>query len=298
MPELPDLTVYVEHLNERLVGSELTNIHLASPFVLRTVSPTIDELYGRKLVCCSRLAKQIVFELEDEYFFVLHLMISGRLQWSDVPKRPAKRNGLAAFEFSAGTVLFTEQSKKKRASLRLVANRTDLDALNPGGLGVRGLGVSREAFTTQLGTTHHTLKRTLTDQRIFAGIGNAYSDEILLAARLSPFKQAAKLKPEEAARLYEACQKVLSDWVRLLRAKTGVKFPTKVTAFHDEMAAHGKYKLPCPVCSAPIQRIVYADNEANYCAKCQTEGRLLADRSLSRLLKDSWPKKLEDLENL
>ncbi|MGK0224351.1 MAG: formamidopyrimidine-DNA glycosylase [Limisphaerales bacterium] len=192
--------------------------------------------------------------------------------------------------------MFTEQSKKKRASLRLLASRADLDALNPGGIEV--LGASRAAFTTQLGTTRHTLKRALTDQRIFAGIGNAYSDEILLAARLSPFNQAAKLKPEEADRLYAACQNVLSEWVEILRAKTGAKFPTKVTAFHEEMAAHGKYKAPCPVCAAPIQRIVYAENEANYCAKCQTEGRLLADRSLSRLLKDSWPKKLEDLENL
>ena len=192
--------------------------------------------------------------------------------------------------------MFTEQSKKKRVSLRLLASRADLDALNPGGIEV--LDASRAAFTTQLGTTHHTLKRPLTDQRIFAGIGNAYSDEILLAARLSPFKQAAKLKPEEADRLYEACQNVLREWVDILRAKTGAKFPTKVTAFHEEMAAHGKYKVPCPVCAAPIQRIVYAENEANYCSKCQTEGRLLADRSLSRLLKDSWPKKLEDLENL
>lgn len=296
MPELPDLTVYVEHINERLVGAELKRIQLASPFVLRTVSPRAEELIGRKLKVCSRLAKQLVFELEDEFYLVIHLMISGRLKWLDSYKPVPKRAGLAAFEFSSGTLHFTEQSKKKRASLRLVQGRADLDLLNPGGLEVPGCEL--EAFTQALTSTHHTLKRALTDQRIFAGIGNAYSDEILLRTQLSPFKQAAKLNAAEQARLHQVCQEVLGEWTERLRAKTGDKFPTKVTAFHDEMAAHGKYKSPCPVCGAPIQRIVYAENEANYCAKCQTGGRLLADRSLSRLLKDSWPKRLEDLENL
>ena len=296
MPELPDLTVYVDAINERLEGSELERMLIVSPFLLRTVEPKIEELEGRKFVQCSRLAKQLVFELEGEYFFVVHLMISGRLQWADEFKPPPKRNGLAAFSFSRGTITFTEASKKKRASLRLVHGREALEALNPGGLEVLGVGV--DTFAERLSTVNHTLKRALTDQRVFAGIGNAYSDEILLRAKLSPFKQAGKLKEAEIAALYQACQDVLTDWVELLRTKAKGKFPTKVTAFHDEMSAHGKYKQPCLVCGAPIQRIVYAENEANYCAGCQTEGRLLADRSLSKLLKDNWPKRLEDLENL
>ncbi len=296
MPELPDLTVYVDALNERLAGSELQDIVLTSPFLSRTVTPGVKDLTGRKLVACSRLAKQLVFGLEEDYFFVIHLMISGRLQWADSFKPPPKRNGLAAFKFSAGTVLFTEASKKKRASLRIVQGQAALAELNPGGLEV--LSASRDEFASRLASVNHTLKRALTDQRVFAGIGNAYSDEILLRARLSPFKQSAKLSGAEVTALFEACQQVLPEWVELLRGKAAGKFPTKVTAFHQEMGAHGKYKQPCPACGAPIQRIVYAENEANYCARCQTEGRLLADRSLSRLLKDNWPKRLEDLENL
>lgn len=296
MPELPDLTVYLEAMEERLRDSHLQRIHLTSPFLLRTVEPGVKDLEGRRFIACSRLAKQLVVELEGDYFFVVHLMISGRLQWSETFKPPPKRNGLAAFEFSSGTLTLTEASKKKRASLRLVQGRANLAGLNPGGLEVQALPL--DAFAAQLRSTHHTLKRALTDQRIFAGIGNAYSDEILLYAGLSPFKQAQKLKEEEVQRLYQACQSVLQDWTLRLREKAGGKFPTKVTAFHDEMAAHGKHKAPCPVCGSPIQRIVYAENESNYCATCQTEGRLLADRSLSRLLKDSWPKRLEDLENL
>lgn len=295
MPELPDLTVYVDALNERLVGSELQRIQIVSPFLLRTVEPGVEDLEGRKLIRCSRMAKQLVFELEDDYFFVIHLMISGRLQWSEEHKPPPKRNGLAAFQFSKGTVTFTEASKKKRASLRLIQGREDLQALHPGGIEV--LDADLQTFAGRLSSTNHTLKRALTDQRVFAGIGNAYSDEILLTARLSPFKLASKLKPEEVEALYQACQQVLTEWVALLRDKAKGRFPTKVTAFHDEMSAHGKYKEPCLVCGAPIQRIVYAENEANYCARCQTEGRLLADRSLSKLLKDNWPKRLEDLEN-
>ncbi len=296
MPELPDLTVYVEALNDRLQGSVLESVTIASPFLLRTFEPGVDALIGRRCVRCSRLAKQLVFELEGEYFMVLHLMIAGRLQWSESHKPPPKRNGLAGFHFSTGTVLLTEASKKKRASLRLVQGRAALQELNPGGLEV--LSVPEEAFVQRLRGVNHTLKRALTDQRIFAGIGNAYSDEILLRAQLSPFKQSARLSDAEASRLYAACQSVLNEWVEVLREKAGGKFPAKVTAFHDEMLAHGKYKQPCAVCGAPIQRIVYAENEANYCARCQTEGRLLADRSLSRLLKDNWPKRLEDLENL
>ncbi len=296
MPELPDLNVYIEALEERLVGAELEGVQLASPFLLRTVTPGIDDIVGQRVTSCSRLAKQLVFALEDDFYFLIHLMISGRLQWSAEKKPAPKGRGLAAFHFSTGTLLLTEASKKKRASLRIVQGDDALDDLDPGGMEV--LGATLDAFAERLLGTHHTLKRALTDQRIFAGIGNAYSDEILLRARLSPFKQAPKLSEDEVARLYHACQDVLAEWVALLRAKAKGKFPTKVTAFHDEMAAHGKYKAPCPVCGAPIQRIVYAENEANYCAKCQTGGRLLADRSLSRLLKDSWPKRLEDLENL
>ncbi len=296
MPELPDLTVYIDALNERVRDATLEGITLASPFLLRTVSPGIDDIVGRRVKECSRLAKQLVFALEDDYYFVIHLMISGRLQWSEEYKPPPKRNGLAAFRFSTGTVMFTEASKKKRASLRIVQGDDGLVSLNPGGMEV--LGSKPEQFAAALKSVNHTLKRALTDQRVFAGIGNAYSDEILLRAQLSPFKQSSKVTEDEILRLHSACQEVLIEWVDILNAKAKGKFPTRVTAFHPEMAAHGKYKEPCPVCGSPIQRIVYAENEANYCAKCQTEGRLLADRSLSRLLKDNWPKRLEDLENL
>jgi len=296
MPELPDLTVYLEALDARLQGSVLEGITLVSPFLLRTVTPTVDDLLGLEYVGCSRLAKQLVIELQDEHYLVIHLMIAGRLQWSDTDKSPPKRNGLAAFRFSSGTLLLTEASKKKRASLRLIKGREDLAVLDPGGLEV--LTADEAAFVERLRSVNHTLKRALTDQRVFAGIGNAYSDEILLRAQLSPFKQSARISDAEAARLHAACQSVLLEWVDLLRGKSAGKFPAKVTAFHDEMVAHGKYKQPCSVCGAPIQRIVYAENEANYCARCQTEGRLLADRSLSKLLKDNWPKRLEDLENM
>ena len=296
MPELPDLTVYLEHLDRRVTGDTLHDIRLASPFVLRTVSPTIEEVRDRVVTGLRRLAKQIVFELEDGFFVVIHLMIAGRLRWhraaKELPKRG--RNALAAFDFDSGTLLLTEASRKKRASLRLVSGEDGLAALDPGGLEI--FATDLEGFVRQLRASRHTLKRTLTDQRIFAGIGNAYSDEILLHAGLSPFKLARDVKNEEAARLYVACRETLSDWTDRLRARAGEAFPTKVTAFHAEMAAHGKYRQPCPVCGAPIQRIVHAENESNYCARCQTGGRVLADRSLSRLLKETWPKRIEELE--
>ncbi len=295
MPELPDLTVYLEHLDERVRGEVLTGIRIASPFVLRTVSPTVEEVCGRKVLGCSRLAKQLVIELESEHYLVIHLMISGRLLWREAGVAVPKRNGLAGFDFSSGTMIFTEASKKKRASLRLVQGASQLAELNPGGLEVSHL--SENEFTVQLHASNHTLKRTLTDQHIFAGIGNAYSDEILLQAQLSPFKKARTLCEEECARLYAAINSVLDTWTVLLREKAAGEFPKKVTAFHEEMAVHGKYKQPCPVCGSPVQRIVYAQNEANYCARCQTGGRLLSDRSLARLLKDSWPKRIEDLES-
>lgn len=295
MPELPDLTIYLEHLQARLRGAVLTDIRLASPFVLRTVTPSIDDLKGRTVVGFRRVAKQLVCELESDAFIVVHLMISGRLQWSDVVKPLPRRNVLAAFDFSAGSVIFTEASKKKRASIRLVQGAADLAALDPGGLEV--LDVDLAVFTERLRGENHTLKRALTDQRVFAGIGNAYSDEILLQAGLSPFKRPRDMHDEEFARLHAATVDVIRRWTVRLRDKAAGKWPAKVTAFHEEMAVHGKYRQPCPVCGAPVQRIVYAENEANYCAGCQTGGRLLADRSLSRLLKDNWPKRLEDLES-
>jgi formamidopyrimidine-DNA glycosylase len=294
VPELPDLTLYLEHLERRIRGERLEGIRLVSPFVLRSVSPGVDEVAGRTVTGVSRLAKQLVIALDGDYFVVIHLMISGRLQWRDAGAAVPKRNGLAAFDFSAGTLLFTETSKKKRASLRLVQGREALEALNPGGLEV--LDHDLRAFAERLRASRHTLKRALTDQHVLAGIGNAYSDEILARAGMSPFKQAHALSDAEMTTLHQACREVLLEWTERLRAKAGDAFPARVTAFHPEMAVHGRYRQPCPVCGAPVQRIRYAENEANYCARCQTGGRLLADRSLSRLLKDNWPKRLEDLE--
>lgn len=294
MPELPDLTVYLEQLEQRIAGHTLDDVRIASPFVLRTVTPSVDDLLGKRILGCSRLAKQLVIALEDDFFIVLHLMISGRLQWRKPGAKVPARLGLAAFDFASGTLIFTEASKKKRASLRLVQGQEDLAALNPGGLEVMAL--SLDAFTDQLHASNHTLKRALTDQRVFAGIGNAYSDEILLRAGLSPFKRASVLQAEDVAALHAACIAVLTEWTDRLRAEAGDEFPKKVTAFHEEMAVHGKYKQPCPQCGKPVQRIAYAENESNYCAQCQTGGRMLADRSLSRLLKDNWPKRIEDLE--
>jgi formamidopyrimidine-DNA glycosylase len=277
-----------------MAGATLEAIRLKSPFLLRTVTPTVETVCGHAVLGCRRLAKQLVICLENEFFLVLHLMISGRLKWAERGVAVPGRIGLAGFDFSTGTLVFTEASKKKRASLRLVQGEAALSELDPGGLEV--LDITLADFATRLRETNHTLKRALTDQHVFAGIGNAYSDEILLAARLSPFKQPRNLSDEEIERLYAACRAVLNRWTALLREKAGAHFPKKVTAFHAEMAVHGKYREPCPECGAPVQRIVYAENEANYCAKCQTGGKLLADRSLSRLLKANWPKRLEDLE--
>lgn len=294
MPELPDLTVYREHLERRIAGQCLQRVRLASAFVLRSVTPPLTAAEGLQVHGVSRLAKQLVIELEGELFLVVHLMISGRLQWRTRNAAIPRRNGLAAFDFSSGTLLFTEASHKKRASLRLVQGRDDLAALDPGGLEV--LEIDAAAFAARLRGVRHTLKRALTDQRVLAGIGNAYSDEILLRAGMSPFKQTHTLTDVELLELYRACRHVLEEWTRRLSDRAGDSFPGKVTAFHEEMAVHGRYRQPCPQCGAPVQRIRYAENEANYCARCQTGGRLLADRSLSRLLKDNWPKRLEDLE--
>ena len=297
MPELPDLTIYIEQLKRRLVGQRLLDFRIASPFVLRTVAPTPESFIDRQLLAIERLAKQLVFEFSGEQFLVMHLMVSGRLQWRETGSKPPaipKRLGLLALDFEPGTLLFTEASKKKRASIRLLADRPALAALNPGGLEV--LDCSLADFAKRLKDSNHTLKRALTDQRVFAGIGNAYSDEILHRAGLSPFKRARTLNDADVCSLYEATRTVLQEWIGRLRDQAGEVFPKKVTAFHPDMAVHGKYREPCPQCGAPVQRIQYAENEANYCARCQTEGRLLADRSLSRLLKDNWPKRIEDLE--
>ena len=305
MPELPDLTVYSEHLQRRVTGKRLTAIRIASPFLLRSVTPTVDEVAGREVVGVRRLAKQIVLALDGDYFAVVHLMIAGRLRWRDDHVAVPKRLGLAAFDFAdaagtpKGSLLLTEASKKKRASLRLTRGAAALAALDPGGLEV--CATTFHAFFERLRNTPHTIKRALTDQRVVAGIGNAYSDEILFRARMSPFKQGRHMKEAEARRLFAACRSVLEEWTARLRANAGDAFPgegrgNKVTAFHPEMAVHGKYKEPCAVCGSPVQRIVRPENETNYCAKCQTGGKLLADRSLSRLLKDTYPKRIEELE--
>ncbi|MXY55626.1 MAG: formamidopyrimidine-DNA glycosylase [Gammaproteobacteria bacterium] len=294
MPEIPDLTVYIEHLDDRVVGRRLSGIRIASPFLLRSVSPTVDEVAGREVVGVRRLAKQIVLELTEELFVVMHLMIAGRLRWYDEHKAIPKRNGLAAFDFDNGSLILTEASRKRRASLRLVRGPVALADLDPGGMEV--CDIEFEAFFERLQSTPHTVKRALTDQRVFAGIGNAYSDEILFEARMSPFKLGRNMTTQEARKLFDACRDVLARWTDTLRSETGGKFPAKVTAFHPQMAVHGKYREPCVVCGAPVQRILKSENESNYCARCQTGGRLLADRSLSRLLKDTYPKRIEDLE--
>jgi formamidopyrimidine-DNA glycosylase len=294
VPEIPDLTVYLEHLERRTRGAEIVGIRLGNPFVLRSVSPRIDEVCPRAVIGWRRLAKQLVLELAGDYYVVMHLMIAGRLHWHDTAVAIPKRGGLAALDFSSGTLTFTEAGKKRRASLRLLTGAAALQEFDPGGLDMLNAGFA--AFAARVGDAHHTIKRVLTDQHILAGIGNAYSDEILLRAKLSPFKPANGLEETELRALYDACTAVLSEWIERLRRQSGDAFPSKVTAFHPEMAVHGRYRQPCPVCGSPVQRIVYAENESNYCATCQTGGRLLADRSLSRLLKASWPKRVEDLE--
>ncbi|MEC9341646.1 MAG: DNA-formamidopyrimidine glycosylase family protein [Pseudomonadota bacterium] len=294
MPELPDLTVYLEALQRRVLGEVLEGIRIVSPFVLRTVDPAKETLAGRRVQHLTRIGKQILLTLEEDHFIVLHLMISGRLHWKKARAAIPKRNGLAAFDFASGSLILTESSRKKRAALYLLEDREALAVLDRGGL--EPLTSDAENFRTALQARNHTLKRALTDPAVFAGIGNAYSDEILHAARLSPFKQTQALSADEIQRLHRATVQTLSHWTDRLRLECGDGFPEKVTAFRAGMAVHGRYAEPCPVCGAPVQRIVYAENEANYCAKCQTGGKLLADRALSRLLKSNWPKTLEALE--
>ncbi len=295
MPELPDIVVYSEALTRHTVGHPLTAFHLLNPFVLRSVDPPIDRIHGLTVRGVRRMGKRLILAFDDDLFLVFHLMIAGRLRWRARGEKPGigRKLLLASLEFPHGTLLCTEASSKKRASVRLVQGEDALRALDPGG--VEPLEASFDAFRAALTRANHTLKRALTDPHLFSGIGNAYSDEILHAAKLSPLKQTKSLTDDEVARLREATQRTLTAWTERLRAETGEGFPEKVTAFHDAMAVHGRYRQPCPVCGSPVQRIVYADNECNYCATCQTGGRLLADRSLSRLLKTDWPKSLDEL---
>jgi formamidopyrimidine-DNA glycosylase len=294
MPELPDVTVYVERLRALVVGQVLEGIRLASPFVLRTVTPSPKDLVGARVEGIERLGKRIVFAMEGDRFVVIHLMIAGRLRWHPPKAKLPGKLALAGFDFPNGTLIFTEASGKKRASLHLVQGRAGLADFDRGGLDV--LAATGRQFAERLRSERHTVKRALTDPTLFDGIGNAYSDEILWAAKLSPFRMTTAMEDEEVARLHKAAKQQLTHWTKLLRDEVGDGFPDKVTAFRPEMAVHGKYGQPCPVCGTKVQRIVYADNEANYCPTCQTEGRLLADRSLSRLLKEDWPKTLEELE--
>ena len=295
MPELPDVVVYLEALDRHVAGKRLERVTLFSPFVLRSVDPPIDAIAGQTVQATRRIGKRIVLAFADDVFLVLHLMIAGRLRWRapDQKLGIGKKLLLATFTFEHGTLLFTEASSKKRASMQLVRGEAALHGLDPGG--IEPLDATREQFHDALTRENHTVKRSLTDPHLFSGIGNAYSDEILHAAKLSPLKQTRTLGDDEFERLYKATRATLMLWVERLRAETGGGFPEKVTAFRDQMAVHGRFKQPCPVCGSPVQRIVYAENECNYCATCQTGGRLLADRSLSRLLKDDWPRSIDEL---
>jgi formamidopyrimidine-DNA glycosylase len=295
MPELPDVTVYIERLVPRVAGQLLQRVRLASPFVLRTFDPPISEASGRSVAGIRRVGKRIVFELKPgDLFLVVHLMIAGRFRWRPPRAKIPGKLGLAAFDFPNGTLILTEASSRKRAAIHLVRGRDALAEHDAGGIDV--LDADLDAFRTALVRESHTLKRALTDPRLFSGIGNAYSDEILHRARLSPVRLTRQLSDEEVARLHRATQETLRDWIARLRAEAGEEFPEHVTAFRPGMAVHGRYREPCPACGAPVQRIVFAQNETNYCAKCQTDGVLLADRALSRLLKSDWPRSLEELE--
>jgi formamidopyrimidine-DNA glycosylase len=294
VPELPDILLYLRALEPRIVGQPLERVRLASPFLLRSVEPPITAAEGRTVRSLRRLGKRIVIGLEGEVYLVLHLMIAGRLRWRERGAAIPGKVGLAAFDFPGGTAILTEAGSRRQASLHVVAGQSGLAAHDPGGLDV--LAIDREVFAEALRAENHTIKRALTDPAIFSGIGNAYSDEILHAAKLSPMKLTRALDENEVTRLFEAVRSTLRLWIARLQEEAGDSFPEKVTAFRDGMAVHGRYGRPCPVCGSPVQRIVYARNEANYCAACQTGGRLLSDRALARLLKDDWPRTLEDLE--
>ena len=296
MPELPDITLYLEALGDRIVGRRLKAVTLINPFLLRTATPPLASVAGRRVEQLRRIGKRIAIGLEGDLWLVLHLMIAGRLHWYASGQKVSGRAALARFEFDSGTLTLTEAGSKRRASLHLLAGEAELGRIDPGGLDV--LAADLAAFGARLSLEHHTLKRALTDPRLFSGIGNAYSDEILHRAQLSPLAMTHKLSDEEVARLYQATRATLEEWTVRLRAAAGAGFPEGVTAFRPGMAVHGRYGQPCPACGTPVQRIRYADNETNYCPRCQTEGRVLADRALSRLLKDDWPRNADDLERL
>ena len=294
MPELPDVELYAAALTRRVRGRPIERVRVASPFFVRTFDPPVSALEGRSAQSIRRMGKRLVWSFDEDVFLVVHLMIAGRLRWRDVAAPIPAKLGLAAFDFADGTLLFTEAGSRKQASLHVVRGAEAVAALNPGGAEV--FEISLDEFSTALRTGNHTLKRSLTDPHLFSGIGNAYSDEILHAARLSPVKLTRALSDEEIRRLFDATRSVLREWSTRLMEETGDAFPEKVTAFRPGMAVHGRYGQPCPRCGTPVQRIAYARNESNYCPECQTEGRLLADRALSRLMRDDWPKTLDELE--
>lgn len=293
MPELPDITAYIEALESRIVGETLERTRIPKPFLLRSVDPPISAAQGKRVIGVRRMGKRIVVQLEDDLFLVIHLMIAGRLRWVPAGGKVPGKIGLAAFDFTNGTLILTEAGSKRRASLWLVRGEKSLEQFERGGLEV--LEADLAEFTERLIRENHTLKRSLTDPRLFSGIGNAYSDEILHRAKLSPVKHTRRLNDDEIKRLFDATRATLIEWTDRLRKESKGDFPTKVTAFREEMAVHGKFGKPCPVCGTPVQRIRYADNETNYCPRCQTEGKLLADRALSRLLKQDWPRSIDEL---
>ena len=296
MPELPDITIYLEALEQRIVGRSLQRLDIINPFVLRTVDPPLSSVVGHRSSGFRRMGKRIVFEFDDELFLVVHLMIAGRFHWFPAAPKINRKLTLAVFIFDSGALTLTEAGSKRRASIYLVRGERFLSEFDRGGL--EPLQITRDQFAERLRSENHTLKRSLTDPRLFSGIGNAYSDEILHLARLSPLQLSTKLGDEDVTRLYHAVRDSLTQWTDRLRADAKDQFPEKVTAFRPEMAVHGRYRQPCPVCGTPVQRIRYAENETNYCPACQTGGRLLADRSLSRLLKADWPKTLEEWERV
>ncbi|MDD1751235.1 MAG: hypothetical protein LUO89_15335 [Methanothrix sp.] len=295
MPELPDITVYVERIADRVKGRVLENVRFASPFVLRTAIPPIRDVFGKRVLDVTRLGKRIVFHFEDDFIVVVHLMVAGRFRWEARGAKIPGKLGLAAFDFETGALILTEASSKKRASIHVIKGEAALRDFDRGGLEV--MDASRDAIVAAMTRERHTLKRAMTDPTILSGIGNAYSDEILHAAKLSPLKLTSQVTPEEWTRLVDATKRVLAERTQVIREETKDGFPERVTAFREDMAVHGRYGKACPVCGSRVQRIVYADNETNYCATCQTGGKLLADRSLSRLLKEDWPRSLDELED-
>src|SRR5438445_1136051 len=293
MPELPDITAYIEALESRIVGQPLERVRIPKPFLLRSVDPPISAANGKRVIGIRRMGKRIVLELEDDLFLVIHLMIAGRLRWVPAGAKVPGKLGLAAFDFPNGTLLLTEAGSKRRASIHIMRGKEAVRAHDPGG--IEPLDISLDDFHAALTRERHTLKRTLTDPHVFSGIGNAYSDEILHRARLSPVQLTTNLSEDEIARLYVATRRTLTEWTDRLREESSKKFPEKVTAFRPDFAVHGRYGKPCPDCGTPIQHIVYSENETNYCARCQTGGKLLADRALSRLLHSDWPKSIDEL---